>query len=346
MPDDQNDGGATDGGATDGGTGNTDGGNNDGGNADGGGGETPPTVRTCGTMESYQLLVAADPQYADRLAALETTTTDYIALHAQDGDGSVMAARSGPIRIPVVVHVVYNDAASNISDAQVQSQIPVLNADYHKRNTDLKNCPKVWEGVVGDVNIEFYLATTDPTGAATNGITRTSTTVASFTDDNKVKSAATGGHDPWPTDTYLNIWVCKLASLLGYAQFPAGPAATDGVVILHTAFGTTGTAAAPFNLGRTATHEVGHWLNLRHIWGDVTDCSGTDFVSDTPNAGGPNYGKPTFPHVTCTNGPNGDMFVNFMDYVDDDTMVMFSKEQALRMQATLSGARSKLGGGP
>jgi hypothetical protein len=130
--------------------------------------------------------------------------------------------------------------------------------------------------------------------------------------------------------------------LLGYAQFPGGPAATDGVVILNTAFGSVGTAAAPYNLGRTATHEIGHWLNLRHIWGDTEDCSGSDFVDDTPNAQQPNYGKPTFPHVSCNNAPNGDMFMNYMDYVDDDAMVMFTKGQIARMQATLAGPRNSL----
>ena len=132
--------------------------------------------------------------------------------------------------------------------------------------------------------------------------------------------------------------------LLGYAQFPGGPAATDGVVILHSAFGNTGTAAAPFNLGRSATHEIGHWLNLRHIWGDDGGgCSGDDFVADTPNCADHNFGKPAFPHVTCSNGPNGDLFMNYMDYTDDDSMFMFTNGQILRMQACLDTDRSTIG---
>jgi hypothetical protein len=147
-------------------------------------------------------------------------------------------------------------------------------------------------------------------------------------------------HEP---KKYLNIWVCTLSdSLLGYAQFPGGPGNTDGVVILNTAFGTTGSAAAPFNLGRSATHEIGHFLNLRHIWGDTPDCSGGDFVDDTPNAETPNFGKPKFPHVTCNNGPNGDMFMNYMDYSDDDAMFMFSPGQVSRMHTTLDGPRKSL----
>jgi Pregnancy-associated plasma protein-A len=144
----------------------------------------------------------------------------------------------------------------------------------------------------------------DPKGKATTGIMRTATTRTSFGADDSVKTKAGGGAPAWSAGRYLNLWVCNLGGgLLGYAQFPGGHAKTDGVVILHSAFGTSGTAAAPFNLGRTATHEIGHWRNLRHIWGDENDCSGTDHVSDTPNAQLPNYGSPTFPHISCDNGP-------------------------------------------
>jgi hypothetical protein len=141
------------------------------------------------------------------------------------------------------------------------------------------------------------------------------------------------------------VWVCSLSGgLLGYAQFPGGPAQTDGVVVLNRAFGTTGTASAPFDGGRTAVHEVGHYLNLRHIWGDRNDCTGNDFVADTPRARQANTGKPTFPHITCDNGPHGDMFMNYMDYVDDDAMYMFTLGQIARMNAALAGPRSGLVG--
>jgi hypothetical protein len=243
------------------------------------------------------------------------------------------------------VHVVHREKRENISDAQVKSQIAALNKDYRAKNADKSKVPAVWKSLVTDAKIEFQLATKDPRGNPTSGITRTATTVASFRPDDTVKSKKTGGVDPWPTDRYLNIWVCTLGdSLLGYAQFPGGPAKTDGVVILNTAFGTNGTAAAPFNKGRTATHEVGHFLNLRHIWGDRNDCSGDDFVADTPKARESNAGKPKFPHVTCGNGPNGDMFMNYMDYVDDDAMFMFTHAQVARMNAALAGPRKKLAG--
>ena len=160
-----------------------------------------------------------------------------------------------------------------------------------------------------------------------------------------MKSSRRGGVDPWPTDRYLNMWVCNLGEgLLGYAQFPGGPAKTDGVVVLYSAFGSRGTVRAPFDQGRTTTHEIGHYLGLRHIWGDRNDCSGNDFVADTPPARQANMGKPRFPNITCNNGPNGDMFMNYMDYVDDAAMFMFTAGQVARMNATLAGPRKKLAG--
>lgn len=205
--------------------------------------------------------------------------------------------------------------------------------------------PAAFSPLAGDARIEFKLATTDPGGNPTDGVTRTRTTADSFDSTDKMKFSSSGGHDAWPSDEYLNLWVCQLSGgLLGYAQFPGGPFNTDGVVVTHTGFGNTGTAAPPFDKGRTTTHEIGHWLNLRHIWGDDgAGCSGSDFVSDTPNQGGSNTGKPVFPKVSCSNGPNGDMFMNYMDYVDDDTMVMFTEGQILRMQACLDGPRSAIG---
>jgi hypothetical protein len=250
--------------------------------------------------------------------------------------------RAGIVTIPVVVHVVHSDDTGNISDVQVQSQIDALNRDYRANNADKGNAPQGWANLVADAQIQFALANIDPDGNPSSGITRTPTAVQSFNTDDKVKSAATGGADPWPADHYLNIWVCNLAALLGYAQFPGGDAATDGVVILNAAFGTIGSATAPYSLGRTATHEVGHWLNLIHIWGDRLDCSGTDLVDDTPTQQSPNYNKPSFPHISCNNGPKGDMFMNYMDYVDDDTMIMFTPGQVARMSAALDGPRSSI----
>ena len=300
--------------------------------------ESAPDHRMCGTMEVHNRILEEQPEC--RASRAEVSS----AIQARLSADPSFRRTCGLTTIPVVVHVVYRTDAENIADDQITSQIDALNRDYRANNTDIKNAPAPWKKLPADALIEFKMADTDPDGNATDGITRTKTDQTSFGSDDKVKSAATGGADPWPSDKYLNLWVCRLSGgLLGYAQFPGMPAATDGVVILNTAFGTSGTARAPFNLGRTAVHEVGHWLDLRHIWGDTNNCSGTDFVDDTPNAQMPNFGKPTFPHVSCSNGPNGDMFINYMDYVDDDTMIMFTPDQVSRMHAVLEGTRDSIG---
>jgi hypothetical protein len=298
-----------------------------------------PVRRMCGAMEAHMRLLESVPDMRKQRAKIHAETSRML----QAGTAS-KRVKKGSVTIPVVVHVVYHTAAENISDAQITSQIDALNRDYSASNVDKTNAPGVWAGLIQDTQIRFALATKDPKGKPTNGITRTKTKATSFSTHDKMKHASMGGADAWPSSKYLNLWVCTLGGgLLGYAQFPGGSADTDGVVILNIAFGTTGTAKAPYNLGRTAVHEVGHWLNLNHIWGDTSDCSGTDHVADTPNAQFPNYGAPSFPHITCSNGPSGDMFMNYMDYVDDRVMVMFTHGQVARMQAALAGPRNTIG---
>ena len=300
--------------------------------------EEPPRRRSCAQMVVHELLVETQPEYRERRLEAEELTRESI----NTGEAQRIVAKL--VTIPVVVHVVLRDRSPNVTDAQIKGQIDSLNRDFRARNRDKTKVPAVWKGLVVDSKIQFALAKKDPRGRPTTGITRTATTVAAFGPDDSVKSRSTGGVNPWPADRYLNMWVCRLGGgLLGYAQFPGGPSETDGVVIRNTAFGTTGTAEPPFNLGRTGTHEVGHFLNLYHIWGLYDDCTGGDMVSDTPNAAGPNYGEPGFPQVSCNNGPNGDMFMNFMDYVDDRVMCMFTAQQVARMMATLDGPRSALG---
>ena len=293
-----------------------------------------PSHRTCGTAEVHHRLLE-DRNYQAKRMSIERFTSRFMLWGSQ--------RRVGIATIPVVVHVVYGTDDQNISDAQIQSQIDALNRDYRAQNGDRANVPSCWTALVVDLQIQFAFATVDPDGQPTTGITRTQTAVGTFSTDDSVKKASSGGADAWPAGKYLNLWVCNLGGgLLGYAQFPGGPDATDGVVILYSAFGTNGTATAPYNLGRTATHEIGHWLNLIHIWGDRLDCSGNDFVDDTPPQQAPNYGAPAFPHVSCNNGPNGDMFMNYMDYVDDAAMIMFTQEQASRIEATLNGPRASV----
>ncbi|MGV3631316.1 MAG: GEVED domain-containing protein [Bacteroidota bacterium] len=292
-------------------------------------------------MDHHAALVQQNPSVQFNLDQINQLTQEMIESGAVDMNKAV-------VNIPVVVHVLYNTSTQNISDAQIQSQLTVLNKDFRKLNTDWSNTPSVYQSLVADCEINFCLATRDPNGNAHTGINRKSTTRTVFDAElDDAKSTSTGGYAAWPSSSYLNIWVVPSiksgsnTGILGYAQFPGGPAATDGLVICHNYFGTTGTVSAPFNKGRTATHEIGHWLNLYHIWGDDgTGCSGSDQCSDTPNQADENYGCPSFPQVSCSN--SGDMHMNYMDYVDDACMYMFTAGQKARMQAlfTTGGSRA------
>lgn len=306
--------------------------------------QDPPPHRKCASDDRYQELMKKNAEFRSARQQLLTLTQ---AFESVRGSGRY-AERTGPIRIPVVVHVVHNTPAQDVSIAQIQSQIAALNADYQKTNPDLSGVPAPYQSRIGDPRIVFELAVRDPNGQRTDGVTRTQTSeILFFYDGPKaefVKSTAKGGHDGWPRDRYLNLWVAPLGDdLLGYASFPGEDPALDGVVITTSAFGTSGTARPPFDKGRTATHEVGHWLNLFHVWGDDRGaCSGSDQVRDTPNQAGSNVGCPAFPHKTCGNRTNGDLFMNYMDYTDDACMFMFTKGQVLRMEAAMNGARLAL----
>ena len=292
--------------------------------------------RSCGTMQHLSYLKTQDAGLEDRMNTIEGQT----ALWEQNNASMKTAATI--VNIPVVVHVLYNTTSQNITDAQIKSQIDVLNEDFRKLNADRTKVPSAFVGLAADVEVTFCLASKSPAGTTTTGIIRKSTTKTSFASDDAMKYSSLGGSDAWNTSQYLNLWVCNLGGgLLGYAQFPGGPAATDGVVVLYSAFGRTGTLSAPYNKGRTATHEVGHWLNLRHIWGDAS--CGSDLVTDTPTQQTSNSGCPAFPHTTCSNGVNGDMFMNYMDYTDDACMYMFSTGQKTRMRALFAVGGARVG---
>ena len=285
-----------------------------------------PLRRTCATMAVHMMLLERVPSFRNSQMRLEGATS-----RRREATDDVGKAKL--VTIKTVVNVVHNTDAQNVSTAQINSQIAALNKDFRASNGDRSQTPDPWKGLVSDARIQFKLVK----------VIRTRTARATFAADDGVKRSSGGGIAPFSPKTHLNVWVCPLGGgLLGYAQFPGGPVATDGVVINYRAFGATGTAQAPFNRGRTMTHEVGHYLNLRHIWGDTPDCSGSDMVADTPNSAGPNFGTPSFPVVTCNNGPNGDMFMNYMDYVDDAAMFMFTAQQVLRMRTALETARSGL----
>ena len=271
--------------------------------------------RVCHTMGNLDRLLQEHEQYHDQLEQIEQFTRDFV--------NTPQLRNAGVVTIPVVVNVVYKTNAQNISDAQIQSQIDVLNDDFRRTNSDADN---TWSQAA-DTEIEFCLASVDPDGNPTNGIRRKSTNKPSWQANDAMKGSQ--GLTPWDPSSYLNIWVCNLSGgILGYAQFPGGPASTDGVVCDYAYFGTIGTATSPFDLGRTCTHEVGHYLNLRHIWGDG-GCSVDDFVGDTPLSDGPNYGC-ALGHVSCG---SVDMVQNYMDYSDDACMNLYTDGQALRMHA-------------
>ena len=253
------------------------------------------------------------------------------------------------IIIPVVVHVIHFGEAigtgRNISTAQINSQISVLNADFRRLNADFSAIPAAFRGTSADPLIEFCLAQQDEFGNPTTGILRYTASNPQVTVDDievSIKPSTI-----WDRNKYLNLWTVDFGapdeSLLGFAQFPGGPANTDGVVIKYTAFGNVGILDAPYNLGRTATHEVGHWLNLKHIWGDDTGCSGTDLVSDTPNQSVASSGFPAFPLTDeCSVNYPGINFYNYMDYSNDAATSMFTYGQWVRMDATLFGPRISL----
>ncbi len=263
----------------------------------------------------------------------------------------------GVYTIPVVVHVVWGTTAQNIDDEFILSQIDVLNADYRRLNDDADETPAAFEGLAADAQIEFCLAQQDPDGVASSGIERVETDVASWslfvspTASNyadKVKDADDGGADPWPRTEYLNIWVCNLGGgLLGYATPPGGPSGKDGVVIGYKYFGD-GSPGGVYNKGRTATHEVGHWLGLNHTWGDddfdpEPQCDGDDNMDDVPNQEDATYGAPTFPRLDdCSPVSPGIMFMNYMDYVDDGAMNMFTIDQADKMRTILETTRESI----
>jgi hypothetical protein len=236
------------------------------------------------------------------------------------------------IRIPVVVHIVYNSAAQNISDEQVRSQIEALNRDFRRKNADSANTPARFRSSAADIAIEFFLAKADPYGGPTNGIVRRQTNIAEWTADDKIKFSAQGGSNAWDSRSYFNIWVGNLRRITGYSSAPGSPADRDGIVISYAAFGTNG--SAPYNMGRTAVHEAGHWLGLKHIWGD-TYC-GDDGVDDTPPQGNFTPGCPTGFRSSCSNGSIGDMYMNYMDFTYDACINLFTTGQKNRMRNCFS----------
>lgn len=291
---------------------------------------TTASRKACPSEEIREELLRNDASARARYAAIETGTEKFIQAKKL---GRVLA--DGTVEIPVVFNVLYRTSTENISDARLAEQIAVLNKDFGATNSDINKIPAEFAAVAaGDTKVRFRLIKT----------VRKSTKTRSWRTNDAMKKSSSGGIDATDPTQYFNIWVVgSMSSILGYATFPESAGLwNDGVVLAAPYVGVTG-AKAPYNLGRTATHEVGHYLNLRHIWGDAT--CGNDFVADTPTQTSSNGGSPTYPlYNTCGGVQRSVMFMNYMDYVYDSAMFMFSAGQRDRMQAIVAagGVRSGL----
>jgi hypothetical protein len=284
--------------------------------------------RMCAAQDVLDAQLAADPKLRDRLENIEEHTRAFIE--------SGRINELGQLVIPVVVNVIYRTSQENISNAQIQSQIDVLNEDFNASNADVSSTPSAFSGVVADYDIQFELA----------AINRKYSNKRSWSTNDDMKRSSRGGINPTSPTTHLNIWVVNSIksgrnTILGYAQFPGGSSATDGVVCGYNFFGRTGVLSAPFNKGRTTTHEVGHWMNLRHIWGDAT--CGNDFVGDTPQHNTYNFGCPSYPHRSTCSGSPVEMTMNYMDYTDDACMYMFTQGQKARSLAIFASGGPRAG---
>ena len=280
----------------------------------------------CGTQQRLELLQIQDPTLESRMASMEAQLQSRL-------NNQNLSMEGGVITIPVVVHIVYHSPSENLSEAQILSQLDVINEDFRRLNADAVNTLQQFQPVASDPEIEFCLSPIDPLGNPSNGITRTSTSIAQFNSANDfIHYTSLGGKDAWPSDKYLNIWVCDIQpGLNGWAQYPGGPAATDGIIVDYTVFGRIGNVTPRYHLGRTTTHEIGHWLNLRHVWGSG-GCASDDYVNDTPLSDTHHF----YCLLNSTSCGSLDMGQNYMDYSDDDCTVLFTEGQKERMRAAIN----------
>jgi hypothetical protein len=279
----------------------------------------------CGSFEYQAQLVHAVPSLELAHKAIENFVSEGESLRSFN---SRIIQEGNVITVPVVVHILYHYPGENISDDLVQSQLFALNRDYRKMNADTVKIPTAFKPLAADCEIEFKLATVDTSGRATTGVIRKYTPITKWTPDDKIKSSTEMGDNGWDPTSYLNIWVGTMDRVLGYSSMPGDPASKDGVVISNTVFGITN--SGNYDQGRTVVHEVGHWLGLRHLWGDA-NC-GDDGVADTPPQQTFTNGCPSTIRISCNNGPNGDMYMDYMDFTNDDCLVMFTQGQKQKMR--------------
>jgi hypothetical protein len=298
----------------------------------------------CSTMEHYEFMVNEGFTSENLLQKLNRETEQWLDYQSFFKSNSIMT-------IPVVFHVVHYNSGQNIPDSKILAQLDVLNKDFSRKNSDTTRIEDVFKNFGADTRIRFCLADRDPSGNPTTGITRTPTARPGFSyTTNDMKFTAKGGKDIWDRDRYLNIWIVNFTdNTLGFAQFPGDSASTDGIVVHYGSVGGPGTPGIipNYNLGRTATHEVGHWLGLYHTFQD--GCAGNslltcykagDHICDTPPVINANFGCPTT-KSTCIETPADlpDMTTNYMDYTDDACMNIFTNGQASRMQAVINNHR-------
>ena len=248
------------------------------------------------------------------------------------------------ISIPVVFHILYTTEEQNLSEPQILAQLEALNRDFRRNNPDTVLTPERFKSVATDTEIEFCLAIQTPDGYLTNGIIRKETSVKKIGETDKYYQPTQGGSQIWDPEVYLNIWVCEINdTLLGYTYLPGeANASFDGIVLNYQICGNAFYISAPYNKGRTLAHEIGHWLNLEHPWGEEEGCGYDDKVSDTPLQEKPNYQCPNAIVISCNNAPNGDMHMNYMDYTFDQCQNSFTYGQKERMLATLNTNRKSL----
>jgi hypothetical protein len=301
--------------------------------------ETLAQVHRCGTVEYENQLVLKNPSLVNQFNLGAARVQKMLQCPEYNKTNSVVV-------IPVVIHLLYNTSSpdQSLSDAQISSQIAVLNEDYSRNNADTSKTPNVWKKTASATNFQFTLAKRDPKGLPSNGIVRKITTNTSFgfgSDDERF--SARGGDDAWNSDQYLNIWVVPSISngggseVLGFCTPPGSDKSIDGVTVGYKYFGRN-SKSIDYNLGRTVTHEVGHWFGLYHVWGvNSGDCASSDSISDTPTQSISSSGKPVFPLTdVCTPSFPGVMFMNFLDYSDDASMNLFTNDQVARMNAVLN----------
>jgi hypothetical protein len=300
------------------------------------------TIQTI-SLSAQKKCVSEEYWEKKSLAGSKTVlNTNEVAGHSQTGlmtTGELLHSSefSSVIRIPVVFHVLYHTPEENVSTKRILEQLDALNRDFRHRNADSVNTPRAFRSVAADMRIEFYLAKSDPGGRGTSGIERKYTPVKYWMSDDAMKSDKNYGMDGWNPAEYLNIWICKLGDVSGYATLPGAESGVDGIVLSYTNILENGTYAN--NYGRTLVHEAGHWLNLNHIWGD--QFCGDDGVADTPKQSTYTPGCPSGKRISCGNTDAGDMYMNFMDFTEDGCMNMFTEGQKLRARALFQqgGAR-------